>query len=156
MRVLWRSQHHRRCLNWLWFDYFKALSTTPCWSGAMISALRGKKLKEVRPSNPFPRNPQRFPNALSYLCWCWWSSPPESNHTLQQKWHTNTQTHLNNSLCVCQMKRWVWSHRSKGSAGASTNPPHSRQSWKTPLTSTTHDWWKKVPLITMISYDPTN
>jgi hypothetical protein len=27
---------------------------------------------------------------------------------------------------------------------------------KTLLTSTTPDWWRKVPLKTMISYDPTN
>jgi hypothetical protein len=30
----------------------------------MISVLRGKKLKAVRPSNPFPRNPQRFHSML--------------------------------------------------------------------------------------------
>ena len=31
----------------------------------MISVLRGKKLKAVRPSNPFPRNPQRFHQCAS-------------------------------------------------------------------------------------------
>ena len=31
----------------------------------MISVLKGKKLKAVRPSNPFPRNPQRFHQCAS-------------------------------------------------------------------------------------------
>jgi hypothetical protein len=45
----------------------------------MISVLRGKKLKAVRPSNPFPRNPQRF--------------HPMLQQSIPRHWHFTTPEH---------------------------------------------------------------
>ena len=176
MRLLWRWRHRRRCQNWLRFDDFSVSSTTPCCFGAMITALRGKKLIAVRPSNPFPEThrgsircfsnpfpvtgtspPQSTrvypfaahasranlifpaePRLVRFAgrqpsspvtrpwsrqsppligrcwwrhdenpdrCWCWWSSPPESNHSPQQQWHTTIPMLLSSSASASVKRR---------------------------------------------------
>jgi len=54
MPLPWSCRQHRKHPNWLRFDDFSALGTTPCCFDAIIRVLRGKRFIETRPLQPFP------------------------------------------------------------------------------------------------------